>query len=115
MAHKGMENLRSLATLSPEERRAISSKGGKAAQMKLKERKTFAEAIRIALSQDDVQDNVVLAMIKAAREGNVNAFLALRDTIGEKPVEKSEVTTNVTGTLDERREAFLEQYKTCKD
>lgn len=108
------ENLIPLTERDPEEARAIRAKGGPAAAAARKKRLTFAEGIRIALEKEGVQDNVIAAMVKAAAEGNVQAFLALRDTIGEKPVEKAEVTTTIEGTLEDRRKEVLERLR-CSD
>lgn len=36
-------------------------------------------------------EQIVASLIKAARDGDVKAFLAIRDTIGEKPVDKVQV------------------------
>lgn len=109
------ENLIPLTKRDPEEARAIRSKGGKARAEAYRERKTFAEAIRIALATGDIQDKVVAAVLKAAQEGNIQAFLALRDTIGEKPIEKAEVTTTIEGSLDDRKKEILERLRECRD
>ena len=57
------------------------------------EKKTGAEAI-------------TLAMIKKASTGDVSAFLAIRDTIGEKPTEKQEVDSTVTVVMDKKTEEY---------
>ena len=109
------ENLIPLTKRDPEEARAIRSRGGKASVKAKRERATFAEAIKLALETDDAQGRVVKAIIKAAQEGNVQAFLALRDTIGEKPIEKAEVTTTIEGSLDDRKKEILERLRECRD
>ena len=43
------------------------------------------------LSKGDTQQKVSLALIQQALEGNTKAFEVIRDTIGEKPVDKLEV------------------------
>lgn len=37
------------------------------------------------------QEQIVLALVKRAQKGDTKAFEVIRDTIGEKPVEKQEV------------------------
>lgn len=50
------------------------------------------------------QEAISIAMIRAAREGNVRAFETIRDTIGEKPVDKVDVA--VSGNRERLHEAF---------
>jgi len=45
----------------------------------------------LLLSKGDTQQKVSLALIQQALEGNTKAFEVIRDTIGEKPVDKLEV------------------------
>lgn len=101
------ENLINLRDRTPEERREIARKGAEALNAKKAERRTLAEEIAVALSMPGVQQSVVAAMITAAKQGSVPAFTALRDTVGEKPVDRSEVAAVIDGTLDDRRAAAL--------
>lgn len=107
-------NLRSIGDLSPEEKRAITSAGGKAAAEAKKKKKLMKEQLETLLSlpvqgekqkeslaaigiKDDDMDNqmaILVAMFQEAACGNVKAFLAIRDTIGEMPVLKQEVDVN---------------------
>lgn len=76
------------------EDRAIQSAGGKAAQLKLKEQRTFRDAILVALESKNpqtgktIREEVVDALVAKAMDGCVGAFEALRDTAGEKPTEQ---------------------------
>ena len=47
-----------------------------------------------------MQENIELALIAAARKGDVKAFLAIRDTIGEKPAEKIEAAMQPVRIID---------------
>lgn len=77
--------------------REIQSKGGKASQLVLKEKRTFAEVIKVVLDTKDdktgktVREEVVDALVAKAMDGCVGAFEALRDTAGEKPTENLNV------------------------
>ena len=73
-----------------EEQREIARKGGKASGEARRKRKTLREELLALLSDGDTQNRVSVALIEAALDGNVKAFETLRDTIGEKPVEKVE-------------------------
>ena len=98
------------------ENRDIQVMGGKALQAKLKQRRTFAEAISTVLAQkptekvreelelDSSADNldaVIAAMLRQAQKGNVKAGDFLRDTIGEKPTDRLEASVE-TMTAEDR-------------
>lgn len=87
------ENLIPNSARTPSQRRANASKAGKASAEAKRRRKTFRELFEVALTAKSptgktVGEDVILAMIDAAMAGDVKAFVAIRDTIGEKPVEK---------------------------
>lgn len=63
-------------------------------------RKTFKELLEIALALPSASANggsnaeeIVASMIRKAQSGDVKAFEAVRDTIGEKPTDKVDLTT----------------------
>ena len=62
------------------------------------ERKKLKEYLELALSMQDTEmdeDNamaITKALVIQARKGNVQAYQTIRDTIGEKPTDKQEVT-----------------------
>lgn len=89
-----------------DEAREAGKKGGKKSGMKRKMRKTLREDLLAVLStleipQKDggkkvpVQEALSTSLIKAALNGNVRAYEIIRDTIGEKPVEKVEQIIDV--------------------
>lgn len=89
---------------SKEEARKISSKGGKRSGESRRKRKALREELLALLSDGNTQKNISLALIDQALNGNVKAFETIRDTIGEKPVEKvvmSEVDPNVISEVEE--------------
>ena len=101
------ENLINLRDRSPEERKEIARKGAEATNKLLKERKTFREELLILLSQGDTQKKISLAMLEKAMKGDTKAFEVLRDTVGEKPVDKVEADvgiTNINIKLDDDNE-----------
>jgi hypothetical protein len=71
--------------------------GGRASQAILKEKRTFAEVIKVVLDTEDpktgrtVREDVVNALVAKAMDGCVGAFEAIRDTAGEKPTESLNV------------------------
>lgn len=95
------ENLKPFDTLSESEQREIRSKGGKASVKKRQERKTMKEMLNFLLQQDitDKKGNkkntleaVMVAQIREALKGNTKAIQFIRDTIGEMPIAKQEIT-----------------------
>lgn len=72
-----------------------AKKGGKASVESRRRRKALKEELLLLLSDGDVQERISLALINEALNGNkagsvTKAFEVIRDTIGEKPVEKVE-------------------------
>ena len=82
------ENLVSLADRTTDEQRAIASAGGKASGEARRKRKTLKEELLLMLSEGETQQSVTLALIEKAMSGDTKAFEVIRDTIGEKPVDK---------------------------
>lgn len=85
-----MANESNLKKLSTREAREIGKKGGKASAKARQERKALKDELLLLLSNGDTQKKVSLALIEQAKNGNTKAFEIIRDTIGEKPVDKVE-------------------------
>ena len=82
----GKENLRPVS--SKEEARERGRKGGLASGEARRKRKTLKEELLLMLSKGETQKSVTLALIEKAMSGDTKAFEVIRDTIGEKPVDK---------------------------
>ena len=85
-AMAGEENLRPVS--SKEEARERGRKGGLASGEARRKRKTLKEELLLMLSKGETQQSVTLALIEKAMSGDTKAFEVIRDTIGEKPVDK---------------------------
>lgn len=103
------KNLRPFNTLTESEQRRIRRKGGKASGAKRRQLKTLAEELRALLSVDIVslkgrkmntQTAISTALINAAIHGDVKAFNAIRDTLGQKPTEKVETNVSLTSNWE---------------
>ena len=79
----------------------IARQGAIASAAVRKERKTIREELACLLAKqlknnkgEDIstREAISTAMIGQAIKGNVKAFIAIRDTIGEKPTDKQEIT-----------------------
>lgn len=88
---------------STEEQREIRSKGGKKSGEVRRAKKTMKEMLDYLLNKEianksgekaSTQEAISIALIKQALNGNVKAYEVIRDTIGEKPTEKQEITNN---------------------
>lgn len=72
------------------------SKGGRNSAENRRQRKTLGETLTAILETGNNQEDLCLALFQSALKGNYKAFNSLRDTIGEMPTQKQEVTTNMT-------------------
>ena len=73
---------------TPSELREMARKGGLASVEARRKRKTLKEELLLMLSEGETQQSVTLALIEKAMSGDTKAFEVIRDTIGEKPVDK---------------------------
>lgn len=94
MANK--ENLKPKKTLSPEEAKKLGAAGGRKSGESKRARKKLKEELELLLEMQakgdkTYQEQIVMALVKKAQKGDTKAFEVIRDTIGEKPVEKQEV------------------------
>lgn len=113
---KKTENLKPFTS---EQSREEAAKNGKKGGIKSGEvrraRRTLKEELLFLLEQGDTQEKVNLAMIKQALKGNVKAYALIRDTIGEKPVEKQEITgKDGTPLVEKVRYVTPEEYREVK-
>lgn len=93
------KNLKPFSELAEKEQREIRRKGAFASAKKRREKKTFKELLKIALEMSTKSGNtnaeeIVVSMIRKAQSGDVKAFEAIRDTIGEKPQLTAETITD---------------------
>lgn len=109
-----------MKNLSIEERREIARKGAIACNEKKRQRKTMREMLDYLLSKDintkdgrtvNTQEAILISTIKKAIDGNTNAVAFIRDTIGEKPVDKVEAsTTTVTKYITQEEVAETNKH-----
>lgn len=60
------------------------------------ERKTFKEELLTLLREKDTQKNISVALVLKALDGDIRAFEVLRDTVGEKPTDKIDMSANIS-------------------
>ena len=121
--YHGTKNLIPFNELTQEEQREIAKKGGKKSGEVRKQRKNAKELLERLLStnmtDDMIQDvlggskdllgddktayNVMLTkMLQVACAGDTKAFVALRDTVGDKPADKQEITADIMTDADRK-------------
>ena len=92
------ENLIPYNKRSKNEAREDGRKGGIKSGETRRRKKTFKELFDIALNMKNKETGekndvaITAAMIRKALLGDVKAFETIRDTVGEKPVEKQEIS-----------------------
>ena len=124
------DNLIPFSELTESEQRKIASKGGKSSGKARRRKKLMREQIELLFSlpiQDenikanlkklginpkniDNQMAMIIALWKKSLRGDVSAATFLRDTVGEKPVEKVEMNASVNKVAKEI-EDYVESKK----
>lgn len=93
------QNLIPLDQRSKSEVRELGKKGGIASGKSRALRKTLRESLEIKLDEPSktkgktTQDKLIDAIIRKASCGDTKAFEIIRDTIGQKPTDKVEIST----------------------
>ena len=75
-------------SLSHEEAARMGRNGGKKSVQKRRERKALKEQLLLLLENGNAQEQLCTSLLEKALSGDVRAFEVIRDTIGEKPVDK---------------------------
>ena len=112
---KNLEKGKATQFKSGEEAAKNGRKGGIASGKAKRARKTLKEELLAMLEVDDVQTRIAAALIREAIEGNsqgsvTKAFSVIRDTIGEKPVEKSETELRAAETVKVEFQGDLKRW-----
>lgn len=114
MTEKQLQNLKPFNNRTESEQREITKKGGKASGLSRRKKKSLKEELKLMLETKQsngktVQENWAVALGQKILKGDVQASIFVRDTIGEKPVDK--VEANVTSESQELLKEYLEQAK----
>lgn len=111
------KNLVSLAERTTNEQREIAKAGGIASGEARRKRKSLREELGLLLENGNTQESVAVALIEKAMKGDVKAFEVIRDTIGEKPVDKVETKQTVIDmskfTTEELKEMLDNDITEC--
>ena len=87
---------------SKKEARERGKKGGIASGKARQERKTLKEELLALLEDGETQKKISVALIQQAKKGNTKAYEIIRDSIGEKPIDKvqAEVNSDINITIE---------------
>ena len=92
---KRKNNLKSLADRPQRERNEIARKGAEASNKVQKEKKLLKDSLLLLLETDRGQEMMCTALLERAKTGDTKAFEVIRDTIGQKPIDKSEFSGKI--------------------
>lgn len=118
----GEENLIPQSKRTKEEQREIAKKGGRASGAARRRKKDLAQALQILLDKKYPQydksgkmtgkitgtEAISAKLFQKALNGDIRAFETLRDTVGQKPVEKVMVAQVNQDIIDEVERMVLE-------
>lgn len=111
------QNLKSLADRTTSEKRKIAKKGGKASGEARRKKKDLRLALEALLEKEfeDKKGNkltgteaITAKLFEKAMKGDVRAFETLRDTVGQKPVDKVMIAEVDQQVIDEVERMVLE-------
>lgn len=92
------ENLKPMNKRTKSEQREIAQKAGIKSGEVRRARKTLKEELLLLLESGDNQQKMSVALFQKALKGDIKAFEVIRDTIGEKPTDKQEITGDIKTT-----------------
>lgn len=96
-----LKNLIRFDQMSPEKHKEASRNGGIKSGDSKREKKMLREYLEIILSmQDDEGEDrytkISKALIDKAEDGDTKAFEVVRDTLGQKPIDKLNMNANLS-------------------
>lgn len=109
MSENSLKNLEKANPLNNFNNSEVARKAQEKATEVKREKKALKEELLLLLSTGKTQEKISLALIEEAIKGNVKAFEVIRDTIGEKPVNKQEVSgVNIPSVVINREAVLVE-------
>lgn len=84
------QNLIPNSQRTPSELREMTRKAGIASGKARRARKTLKETLLLMLEEGNTQNDITLALLQKALNGDTKAYEVIRDTVGEKPTDKIE-------------------------
>ena len=95
-----MANEQNLKPIKTTERaRELQEKAAQKQRENIARRKTLKETLLMMLEEGDTQNNITLALLQKALNGDTKAYEVIRDTVGEKPTDKIEQSGELNNTI----------------
>lgn len=104
------QNLIPNSKRSPSELREMTRKGGIKSGEVRRARKTLKETLLMMLEEGNTQDNITLALLQKALNGDTKAYEVIRDTVGEKPTDKVEQSGELNNTITVKFSGDVEEW-----
>jgi hypothetical protein len=106
-----MANEQNLKPIKTTERaRELQEKAAQKQRENIARRKTLKETLLMMLEEGNTQDNITLALLQKALNGDTKAYEVIRDTVGEKPTDKVEQSGELNNTITVKFSGDVEEW-----
>ena len=102
------QNLKPIRTT--ERARELQEKAAQKQRENIARRKTLKETLLMMLEEGNTQDNITLALLQKALNGDTKAYEVIRDTVGEKPKDKIEQSGELNNTITVKFAGEVEEW-----
>ena len=104
------QNLIPNSKRTPSELREMTRKAGIASGEARRARKTLKETLLMMLEEGNTQNDITLALLQKALNGDTKAYEVIRDTVGEKPTDKIEQSGELNNTITVKFSGDVEEW-----
>ena len=102
------QNLKPIRTT--ERARELQEKAAQKQRENIARRKTLKETLLLMLAEGNTQDDITLALLQKALNGDTKAYEVIRDTVGEKPTDKIEQSGELNNTITVKFAGDVEEW-----
>lgn len=88
----------------------MTRKAGIASGEARRARKTLKETLVMMLEEGNTQNDITLALLQKALNGDTKAYEVIRDTVGEKPTDKIEQSGELNNTITVKFNGEVEEW-----
>ena len=102
------QNLKPIRTT--ERARELQEKAAQKQRENIARRKTLKETLLMMLEEGNTQNDITLALLQKALNGDTKAYEVIRDTVGEKPTDKIEQSGELNNTITVKFAGDVEEW-----
>lgn len=102
------QNLKPIRTT--ERARELQEKAAQKQRENIARRKTLKETLLMMLEEGNMQNDITLALLEKALNGDTKAYEVIRDTVGEKPTDKIEQSGELNNTITVKFAGEVEEW-----